>query len=199
MKTLILGMGNTLLSDDGIGIIAKRYLETRLGNGFDLDFIETSWGGFRIIDLLSGYDYAIIVDSIKTNSKPLGYIHQLRPTDLLPTLRLTSYHDINFITALKLADELHAKMPSVIDIFAIEIEDNITICEELNHSLLDSVINVSAKIISLLKSKEILPENINYPNIPITSYELKNLYDEELNSEYTKTTNYHIKLEEYQV
>jgi len=192
-------MGNTLLSDDGIGIIAKRSLETRLGNDFDLDFIETSWGGFRIIDLLSGYDYAIIVDSIKTNSKPLGYIHHLQPTDLLPTLRLTSYHDINFITALKLADELHAKMPSVIDIFAIEIQDNITICENLNHLLLDSITNVSEKIINLLKSKKVLPENFDNSNITITSYELKNLYDEELNSDYTNTTNYNIKLEEYQV
>ena len=199
MKTVILGMGNTLLSDDGIGILTKRYLETRLRNDFDIDFIETSWGGFRIIDLLSGYDYAIIVDSIKTNTKPLGYVHHLHPNDLLPTLRLTSYHDINFATALKLAEELHAQMPKAIDIFAIEIKDNITICENLNNSLLDSIVNVSRKIIDLLKSKKVLPENIEYSNIPITSNELKNLYDEELSSNYTKTTNYNIKLEEYQV
>ena len=38
MKTLILGMGNTLLSDDGIGIITKRFLERQLAYSYNIDF-----------------------------------------------------------------------------------------------------------------------------------------------------------------
>lgn len=197
MKTLILGMGNTLLSDDGIGIITKRYLEKHLGYRNNIDFCETSWGGFRIIDLLKGYDYSIIVDSIKTDSKPLGYIHYLQPNDLLPTLRLTSYHDINFITALKLAEELETKVPSIIDIFAIEIEDNYTILENINPLLWKSIYKCSNKIIRSLKLNKILPDDYQNTFTPIKSiYELKNFYIEEINIE---NLNNNKQLEEYQV
>ncbi|MFI5145416.1 MAG: hydrogenase maturation protease, partial [Ignavibacteria bacterium] len=189
MKTLILGMGNTLLSDDGIGIITKRFLERQLAHSYNIDFCETSWGGFRIIDLLKGYDYAIIVDSIKTNSKEPGYIHHLRPTDLLPTLRLTSYHDINFITALKLAEELNEKVPSSIDIYAMEIDDNLTICESINSSLWNSVIECSAYVLDLLiKHNIVSPDKKIIP--PLNTGELLNeLYSEEYETDYADTSN----------
>jgi hydrogenase maturation protease len=76
MKTLILGMGNTLLCDDGIGIITKRYLEKILNASANVDFCETSWGGFKIIDILTGYDYAVVIDSIKTRTSdsPLEFL-----------------------------------------------------------------------------------------------------------------------------
>jgi len=178
MKTLVLGMGNTLLCDDGIGIIIKRYLEQKLNTlSFDgvreIDFVETSWGGFRIIDILTGYDYAVIVDSIKTANKPQGYIHHLKPNDLLPTLRLTSYHDINFATALKLAETLNAKMPSDIDIFAVEVEDNYTISEHINPELWESIKKCSECVIKLLEKHQLLLNDKQDLELP----EIKNAND----------------------
>lgn len=178
MKTLVLGMGNTLLSDDGIGIIIKRYLEQELKalsfKGVrEIDFVETSWGGFRIIDILSGYDYAIIVDSIKTTSKPQGYIHHLKANDFLPTLRLTSYHDINFATALKLAEILNAKIPVDIDIFAVEVENNYTISEHINPDLWKSIKKCSQRVIKLLAKHHAVPRDDRYTELP----EIKNADD----------------------
>ena len=190
-------MGNTLLSDDGIGIITKRFLEKQLAHNYNIDFCETSWGGFRIIDLLKGYDYAIIVDSIKTNSKPVGYIHHLQPADLLPTLRLTSYHDINFITALKLAKELNEKVPSLIDIYAIEIDDNITISESLNHSLWNSIYICSNFILDSLIKKNIVSSDKNI-NPPLNSTELmQELYREDYETDYAETSKNINHLEKY--
>jgi hydrogenase maturation protease len=181
MKTIVLGMGNTLLSDDGIGIIVNRYLEKKLTGITDLDFCETSWGGFRIIDLFKGYDYAIVVDSIKTGTEPEGHIHHLKPVDLLPTLRLTSFHDINFITALKLADSMSIKMPNDIDILAVEIENNYTIAETLSPKIVQSFSKCSLEIIKLLTSKNIITNNLNLDIAnEINSYEdLKEFYKEE--------------------
>lgn len=181
MKTLILGMGNTLLCDDGIGIIVKRYLENKLQGVRDIDFVETSWGGFKIVDLLRGYDYTIIVDSIKTGNKPQGYIHYLKPSDLLPTLRLTSYHDINFITALKLAETLHAKVPDDIDIFAVEVENNYTISEQLSPALWKAVTKCSYQIAARLASKGLIPDVVNKYKFSeaISLNEIKALYDEQ--------------------
>jgi len=201
MKTLILGMGNTLLSDDGIGIITKRYLEKNLGSNNNIDFSETSWGGFKIIDLLKGYDYTIIIDSIKTGLKPAGFINCLKPSDLLPTLRLTSYHDINFITAIKLAEQLGAKIASDIDIFAIEIEDNETIRESLNPMLIDSITECSKKITELLISHNIIPKRPaeEYLSRINSSVQIEELYYEELELENSVSENNTKQLEQYQV
>lgn len=181
MKTLILGMGNTLLSDDGVGIIITRFLERVLEDAKDVDFCETSWGGFRIIDLLKDYDYAIVIDSIKTETKPEGFIHHLKTVDLLPTLRLTSYHDINFITALKLAESMSIKIPNDIDILAIEIEDNYTISEKLNNKIIQSISNCSEEVLKLLAAKKIIRDEIDIREFDeMNSMEdIKELYIEE--------------------
>ncbi len=192
MKTLVLGMGNTLLSDDGIGIIIKRYLEKRLNGAKEIDFVETTWGGFRIIDILSGYDYAVIVDSIKTTSKPQGYIHHLKADDLLPTLRLTSYHDINFATAIKLAESMDSKVPDDIDIFAVEIENNYTISEHLSPVLWKSIKKCSEQIIRLLAAKRMLGGAKIHTSLPdITSADELDKYYEEDYTEQTSIKLYH--------
>ncbi|MGA2667865.1 MAG: hydrogenase maturation protease [Ignavibacteria bacterium] len=183
MKTLILGMGNTLLCDDGIGIIIKRYMEKNLDASDNVDFRETSWGGFKIIDLLRGYDYAVVIDSIKTGTKPQGYIHHLKPNDFLPTLRLNSYHDINFITALKLAETFHAKMPDDIDIFAIEVENTDIIMENLAPEIWDSINKCSMKVMNLLSSRNIIEGSYKdgrFAGIR-SEKELQDLYIEEYN------------------
>jgi len=181
MKILILGLGNTLISDDGVGIIIKRYLERKLHDVTNIDFCESSWGGFRIIDLFKGYDYAIVVDSIKIETKPEGYIHHLKPADLLHTLRLTSYHDINFITALKLGESMSFKMPQDIDIFAIEIKDNYTIAETLSSRIIQAISKCSTEIYNLLTSKNLIEDNIdiNSFNDINSEADLRELYKEE--------------------
>jgi len=181
MKTLILGMGNTLLCDDGIGIIVKRYLEKNLNASDNVEFRETSWGGFKIIDLLSGYDYAIVLDSIKTGKKPQGYIHHLKPNDFLPTLRLNSYHDINFITALKLAEIFHAKIPGEIDIFAIEVKNNDIITEHIDPEIWDSIRNCSLEVMDRLSEKNMIErgnENAVFAGIH-SEKELEEYYNED--------------------
>lgn len=159
MKTLVLGMGNTLLGDDGLGILITRYLENNLYSCNNLEFAETSWGGFRIIDLLRDYDNVIIVDTIHTGTQPAGSVNYLQPDELLHTLRLNSYHDINFITALTLGKELNFKMPDKIDIFAIEIDDSYTISESVSPSLIPSVKKCIESILLLLKNRNIISDN----------------------------------------
>ena len=180
MKTLILGMGNTLLNDDAIGIIIVRCLWSYLRNYGNIEFKESSWGGFKIIDLIKGYDYLMVIDAIKTGSAQPGHIHKLKSTDLLPTLRLNSYHDINFITAIKLAEALNEKMPEDIDIFAVEVENNYIIVEDLTENVRNSIDKCCKLIINILKNKKIVDIDFDDSVIrPIESTEdLQNLYEE---------------------
>jgi len=148
----------------------------------DIDFKETSWGGFRIIDLMRGYDNVIIVDSIKTGKSNPGHIHHLKTSDLLHSLRLNSYHDINFITAIKLAETLNEKMPSDIDILAIEVQHNFTIIEKLSDEIKICIIKCSCIILNLLKNKKLIDEKYDdsiFTKIE-TEDELKFFYDENI-------------------
>lgn len=158
IKTLILGMGNTLLSDDAVGILVKRLLELCLKNVNHLHFEETSWGGFRIIDLLKGFDYVVVVDAMKTGNCKPGTVKHLKINDFLPTLRFNSYHDINFITAVKLAEAMEEKMPSDIDIFTIEIIDNRTISFQLSKEVEDSISECTKEILNRLSEKNIISD-----------------------------------------
>ncbi|KXS45348.1 MULTISPECIES: hydrogenase maturation protease [unclassified Candidatus Frackibacter] len=128
MKTIILGMGNTIVSDDGVGLYVVRELEARI-NKENIDFQESSLAGFRLLDLLSGYDRVIVVDSIKTSKVEPGQVYKLDVDSLKSTFRLASAHDINFATALEFGEMMEMKMPDQIDIYAIEVVDNQTFHE----------------------------------------------------------------------
>jgi len=173
-------MGNTILNDDAIGIIIVRYLSQYIGNLPGIDIKETSWGGFRVIDLMHEYDYVIIVDSIMTGESCPGYIRHLKTSDLLHTLRLNSYHDINFITAIKLAETLNVKMPSDIDILAVEVKNNFTITENLSDEIKKCIIKCSYRILELLQSNNIIVNECDYSFLKEieTDSEMKFLYDE---------------------
>lgn len=158
VKTLILGMGNTLLSDDAIGILVKRLLELCLKNIKNLQFEETSWGGFRIIDIIKGFDYVIVIDAMKTGNCEPGTIKHLKINDFLPTLRFNSYHDINFITAIKLAEAMEERIPSDIDIFTIEIIDNRTISFKLSEEIQLALYECAKEILNKLHIKDILSD-----------------------------------------
>ncbi|MDD5094451.1 MAG: hydrogenase maturation protease [Dehalococcoidia bacterium] len=122
MKTVIIGLGNPILSDDGVGPRVAAVLEERL-KGQDLTVRETSLGGLSLVDLLAGYDRAIIIDAIQTvNGKP-GEIYHLDAKDFDHTRHASSPHDLNFATALKFASQMGMVIPQQIDIFAVEAVD----------------------------------------------------------------------------
>ncbi len=134
-KIVVLGMGNAILCDDSVGLKVaqevQRWLSTPEGRPFAdrVTVEESSLAGFSLLDILSGYDRAIIVDSILTRGGTPGHIHHLGLEDFASTVRLVSPHDINLFTALELAKQLHIPMPSHISILAIEVEDTSTFTE----------------------------------------------------------------------
>ena len=129
---IVLGMGNTLLGDDGIGIYVARELEKRISPHVGICFEYVTWGGFRIIDVLQNFKHAIVIDAINTNDKPEGYIHVLDHNELLHSIRMVSFHDINFATAVEFASMLNIAMPESIYVYGIEVRNIETFKEGLS-------------------------------------------------------------------
>ncbi len=74
MKTVVLGLGNPILTDDGVGLRVARELEGRLDQQ-EATVMETSLAGLNMLDLLAGYDRAIIIDAIQTIGGKAGQIY----------------------------------------------------------------------------------------------------------------------------
>ena len=138
MKTLILGLGNPILSDDGVGVWVARALEGRL-NQPDVTVMETSVAGLDFLELLVGYDRAIIIDSIQTKEGKVGQVYRLEPEAFNATRHASTPHDVNFATALELGKRLGLALPQQIIIFAIEVENVTTFGEECTPKVRDAI------------------------------------------------------------
>ena len=116
--TLILGIGNYLMGDEGIGVhIANRLEHENLPEGVSV--LDGGTGGFHLLEYFENYDHLILVDATLDGNTP-GTIRLIKPKfaqDFPPAM---STHDIglkDMVTALQLLD----KMP-VIDLFVVSIE-----------------------------------------------------------------------------
>ena len=78
MKTLVLGLGNPLVSDDSVGLRVAAELKPLLADRPDVDVDEDYWGGLRLMERMVGYRRAIVIDAICTGAEP-GTIHRLTP------------------------------------------------------------------------------------------------------------------------
>jgi len=128
-KTLILGMGNSLLSDDGVGLCVAAEIKNRLDQP-EITILETGVAGLSLLDLLVGYGRAIIIDAIQTVGGKAGQIYRLGPESFDTTRRTATSHDVDFTTALEFGKKAGLALPQEIVIFAIEASDVSTFSEE---------------------------------------------------------------------
>ena len=129
MKTLVLGLGNPILSDDGVGFRVVQELKARFSKP-NLTLVESSASGLNLLDLITGYDKLIIVDAIKTEGGEAGKIYRLGAENLGAVRHSASPHDINLATTLELGRKLGAVLPQQIIILAIEVADVTTFSEK---------------------------------------------------------------------
>jgi hydrogenase maturation protease len=129
-STLVLGMGNPILSDDGLGLeVARRLRELPMPDGVEV--AESEVGGLRLLELLRGYDRAILVDALKSDRQP-GDIALFDANEFRGGHRWGAAHSIHLGTALELGDELGYDMPSECTVYAVEAVDVETFGEELS-------------------------------------------------------------------
>lgn len=129
MRTLILGLGNPLVGDDGVGIRVVEHLRgEELPPGVELE--EAGTAGLAILDLAVGFDRLVVVDAIDASLEP-GTLLELDRAALehMSGRHLVSPHDADLLTALKLGHELGLAMPAEITCVAIQVADLVTLGE----------------------------------------------------------------------
>ncbi len=144
MKTLVLGLGNTILSDDGVGIHVARLIKEKLP---DIDVIEASAAGFRVVDEIIGYDKLILIDSIRTKNGQPGNYFKFGIEEFKSTLHHSSPHDMDMFSALELMKKHDADLPKEIIIYAIEVEDIFTFSEKCTEKVAEVIPEITSIII----------------------------------------------------
>lgn len=133
-KILILGIGNDILKDDGIGPrLIKDLQKEPFPEG--ICFKTSSMGGLEILELIRDYHTVVMLDAIKTKDGLPGDVYYFNPADFHETMHLSNLHDVNFITALELAKKIKLSIPETIHIIAIEIVEDLEFGRSLSPEL----------------------------------------------------------------
>lgn len=155
MNTRIIGLGNTILSDDGVGIYAVREVARLLaesGRSAIADAIESEVAGFALMELMAGWEQVVLVDSVQFDDLAAGTVIRIEPADLHTSLRLRSVHEIDLPTVLELGHRLGLAMPRKITIFGIQVKDSLTLGESMTMVVQDGIRNLVVQILN-----EIIP------------------------------------------
>lgn len=138
MKTLVLGLGNSILTDDAVAFAIVEGVRERIDRE-DVTVSQASVGGLGLLELVVGYDRVIILDAIQTGLADPGHLHRLTPDEFRGSLRAASSHDVSLTTALELGRQLRKDIPREIVIIAVEAADVETFGEELTPAVAAAV------------------------------------------------------------
>lgn len=117
-KIMVMGVGNILLSDEGLGV---RFLDELAKNALpaNVELLEGGTAGLELVHLIQDVDFLIIIDALNANAEP-GALFRFQPEDLqiIPKQYEVSFHQIGIVEVLTMANVL-GKAPKTL-IFGIQ-------------------------------------------------------------------------------
>jgi hydrogenase maturation protease len=128
VSTLVLGLGNELVGDDAVGVLTARAVRVELdceGFGGTAHVVESSASGLALIEILAGYDRAVIVDAIMTGKSPPGTITEMG-MDEVGRVVAPSVHQAGLPELAAVAERLGLGFPSRTVVLAVEVVDPYT-------------------------------------------------------------------------
>ena len=154
MKTLVIGLGNPILGDDGVGWAVASVVSEKLpvtSHPVEVDCL--SLGGLSLMERMLGYDRVILVDSMETGQGPVGSVRRF-PLASLPDPMAghsASAHDTSLITALKTAESIGADIPKCVDVVAVEAQNVYDFSEELSPPVAAAVPEAVQAVLDLIQ------------------------------------------------
>lgn len=144
MKILVLGIGNLILQDEGVGIQAIQQLEAQFEIPPDIEVLDGGTSGMELLTPISDAEQIIIVDAV-TTGKPAGTIVRL-DNEEIPTFFRTkvSPHQVGLADVLAAAT-LTGSMPRKLVLFGVE-----PLYIDLGMELSETVVEQMPRLIQLI-------------------------------------------------
>jgi len=112
-KTLIVGMGNLLYRDEGIGVHVIQAMEKMELPGH-IELLDIGTSTMDLISYLEEVKKLIVIDAMRAGGDP-GTIYRCKPEDLLPKDEgPISLHEIGLLETLSMAKKLGMEIETVI-------------------------------------------------------------------------------------
>lgn len=151
MGALVLGVGNILLADEGVGVRVVEAFQQRYAIPAGVDVLDGGTAGMDLLDALSSRSHIVIVDAVRTGAEPGTIVrlagaevpalfsnrispHQLGISDVLAILRLIDQEPrhlalIGIVPAdldlgLTLSDAIAAKVDEMVELVADELRSH---------------------------------------------------------------------------
>jgi hydrogenase maturation protease len=131
MSTIVIGLGNPVLTDDSVGMHAVREISARLQGQTDVVVRELCSGGLDLMEAMVGYECAIVVDAAFTGQMDPGTVFATNPASLCRSRNTTSNHNASLEIALELGALAGLPLPHKIRLWAVEASDVTTFGESL--------------------------------------------------------------------
>jgi hydrogenase maturation protease len=159
MKTLIIGLGNPILGDDGVGWKVAQEVERQLPSSVpDPSSVVVecfSLAGISLMEQMIGYERVILIDSLNTGQHPQGTVVTFALNELadLTYGHSASAHDLSLKNALKLGRSMNANLPEdqQVHIVAIEAEHIYDFGETLTPTIEKAVPGAIEEVLKLLQ------------------------------------------------
>jgi len=120
--TVVLGLGNPLMADEGIGVVLIERLVTSAGGYPSVDFVDAGTGGLSVLHHIEGRRKAVVVDCAFLDEPP-GTIKRFTPEEVrsAKVLAHQSLHEADLLRIIAMARQL-GQVPERIVIFGIQPE-----------------------------------------------------------------------------
>jgi hydrogenase maturation protease len=123
-KTIVIGVGNILMSDEGLGVRAAERLQ-KIVRDENIKIIDAGTSLQRALTLTENFEKIIIIDAVRAD-KPAGHIQRFTIEELEqgktgPVQLMLSLHEIDVPKAIAM-ERLVAKLPEEIIFFGMEPE-----------------------------------------------------------------------------
>jgi hydrogenase maturation protease len=141
MKKLVLGLGNPILGDDGVGWKVAEAVRKLIEGDRQVEVDFASLGGLSLMERMLGYEHVVLIDCMETGNAPSGSVRSLPLAELTnPTAgHSASAHDTTLITALQTAQSMGADVPARVDVVTIEAKITYDFTEELSPGIAAAV------------------------------------------------------------
>jgi len=153
-ETLVVGLGNPILGDDGVGwrVIDELDELDELEHG-EASLQQACVGGVSLMELLVGYRRAIIVDAIIDPEDEPGSVwcKPLSAVETRVASHLDSTHDAPLPAAIEAGRAMGADLPSDIEVVGVVIERGDVFGEELSDAVAAAVPVAAAEVVGVLR------------------------------------------------
>lgn len=102
-RILVLGIGNILMKDEGVGCRVVEELQLHYEFPGNVSVVDSGTMGMVLLDLMRGHDFTLVVDGVDNTGYPPGTVVRMSPEDIAGNQIMHSLHDLRFIDVLEAA------------------------------------------------------------------------------------------------